>query len=94
MTYGEALIALDTGEKLRVRGIKVIMTGIAIRRAVRYNQTTYLPECVGDRFWSCTVQELSKGSHVYEARLDEILTEAEYVEKIKEGEQNGKEKTA
>ena len=89
MTYGKALVALDTGEKLRVRGIPVIITGIATRRAVRYDKTTYLPYCNGDRYWSCTVQELSKGSHVYEVRVEEILTEEEYIEQIKEGDKNG-----
>ena len=83
MTYGDALNALEVGFRCRFRGIPVIVAGMArIDNSGR-------PYCVGDRFYSCRLIEAGKsGGHIYEGRLEELMTEDEY-QKSKEAEHNG-----
>lgn len=89
MTYGDALNALDTGMQVRFRGIPVIVAGVEIKRMARVDNDGRM-YCVGNRFYSCRLLEAGKsGGHIYEGRLEELMSEAEYLETIKEGEQNG-----
>lgn len=53
MNWGQALIALDTGERCRYRGIPVIVAGVEVKRMARIDNETKQPYCAGDRFYSC-----------------------------------------
>ncbi len=87
MNWGEALIALDTGERCRYRGIPVIVAGVEIKRMARINNETTQPYCIGDKFCSCRLLGAgSSGGSMYEGRLDELQTEEEYLQSIKKGE--------
>lgn len=87
MNWGQALIALDTGERVRYRGMPVIVAGVEVKRMARIDNTTAEPYCVGDRFYSCRLLGAGRsGGHVYEGRLDELQTEEEYLQSLKEGE--------
>ncbi len=93
MNWGQALIALDTGERVRYRGMPVIIAGVEVKRMARIDNTTAEPYCVGDRFFSCRLLGAGKsGGHIYEGRLEEVQTEEEYLESLKkpkEGEEHG-----
>lgn len=87
MNWGEALIALDTGERCRYRGIPVIVAGVEIKRMARINNETTQPYCIGDKFYSCRLLGAgSSGGTLYEGRLDELQTEEEYLQNLKKGE--------
>lgn len=78
MTYGDALDALEVGFRCRFRGIPVIVAGVEVRRAARIDNDGRMC-CVGDRFYSCRLLEDGKsGGHIYEGRLEELMTEEEY----------------
>lgn len=78
MTYGDALNALEVGFRCRFRGIPVIVAGVEVRRAARIDNNGRM-YCVGDRFCSCRLLEDGKsGGHIYEGRLEELMTEEEY----------------
>ena len=78
MTYEDALDALDVGSRCRFRGIPVIVAGVEVRRAARIDNDGRM-YCVGDRFCSCRLLEDGKsGGHIYEGRLEELMTEEEY----------------
>jgi hypothetical protein len=88
MTYGDALDALEVGFRCRFRGIPVIVAGVEVRRAARIDNNGRM-YCVGDRYYSCRLLEDGKsGGHIYEGRLEELMTEEEY-QKSKEAEHNG-----
>lgn len=92
MNWGQALIALDTGERCRYRGIPVIVAGVEVKRLARVDNTTAQPYCVGDRFYSCRLLGAGQsGGTIYEGRLDELMTEEEYLHSIKKGEHHAKE---
>ena len=87
MNWGQALNALDTGERVRFRGIPCIIAGVEVKRMSRINNETYQPYCVGDKFYSCRLLGAGRsGGAMYEGRLDEIMTEGEYLMSIKERE--------
>ena len=78
MTYGDALNALEVGFRCRFRGIPVIVAGVEVKRMARIDNSGR-PYCVGDRFYSCRLIEAGKsGGHIYEGRLEELMTEDEY----------------
>ena len=88
MTYGDALNALEVGFRCRFRGIPVIVAGVEVKRMARIDNSGRM-YCVGDRFYSCRLLEDGKsGGHIYEGRLEELMTEEEY-QKSKEAEHNG-----
>ena len=88
MTYGDALNALEVGFRCRFRGIPVIVAGVEVKRMARIDNSGR-PYCVGDCFYSCRLLEDGKsGGHIYEGRLEELMTEEEY-QKSKEAEHNG-----
>ena len=83
MNWGQALIALDTGEQCRYRGIPVIVAGVEVKRMARVNNETAQPYCVGDRFYSCRLLGAGRsGGTLYEGRLDELMTEEEYLKSL------------
>lgn len=93
MTYGDALNALEVGFRCRFRGIPVIVAGVEVKRMARIHNETYQPYCVGDMFHSCRLLGAGRsGGAMYEGRLEEIMTEEEYLESIKEreGAEHGK----
>ena len=78
MTSGDALNALYDGSRCLFRGIPVIVAGVEVRRAARIDNDGRM-YCVGDRFYSCRLLEDGKsGGHIYEGRLEELMTEEEY----------------
>jgi hypothetical protein len=78
MTYGDALNALEFGTRCRFRGISVIVAGVEVRRAARVANGGNM-YCVGDLFYSCRLLGAGKsGGHIYEGRLEELMTEEEY----------------
>ena len=78
MTYGDALNALEVGFRCRFRGIPVIVAGVEVRRAARGDNDGRM-YCIGDRYYSCRLLEDGKsGGHIYEGRLEELMTEEEY----------------
>jgi hypothetical protein len=84
VNWGEALIALDTGERCRYRGIPVIVAGVEIKRMARIDNETAQPYCIGDRFYSCRLLGAgSSGGTLYEGRLEELQTEEEYLVELK-----------
>ena len=88
MTYGDALNALEVGFRCRFRGIPVIVAGVEVKRMARIDNSGRM-YCVGDRFYSCRLLADGKsGGHIYEGRLEELMTEDEY-QKSKEAEHNG-----
>jgi hypothetical protein len=88
MTYGDALNALEVGFPCRFRGMQVIVAGVEVKRMARIDNSGR-PYCVGDRFYSCRLLGAGKsGGHIYEGRLEELMTEEEY-QKSKEDEHNG-----
>lgn len=87
MNWGQALNALDTGERVRFRGIPCIITGVEVKRMARINNETYQPYCVGEMFHSCRLLGAGRsGGAMYEGRLAEVMTEEEYLVSIKERE--------
>lgn len=90
MNWGEALIALDTGERVRYRGIPCIVAGVEIKRMARVDNFTAQPYCIGDRFYSCRLLGAGgSGGTMYDGRLDELMTEEEYLMTIEnKGEKN------
>ena len=92
MNWGQALNALDTGERCRYRGIPVIVAGVEVKRMARIDNETAQPYCVGDRFFSCRLLGAGRsGGTLYEGRLDELQTEEEYLVELKK--QKEREKT-
>jgi hypothetical protein len=84
MNWGQALIALDTGERCRYRGIPVIVAGVEVKRMARIDNETKQSYCVGDRFYSCRLLGAgNSGGTMYEGRLDDLMTEHEYLESLK-----------
>lgn len=91
MNWGQALIALDTGERCRYRGIPVIVAGVEIKRMARINNETAQPYCVGDKFYSCRLLGAGKsGGTMYDGRLDELQTEEEYLMGLKKQKERDK----
>lgn len=89
MNWGQALIALDTGERCRYRGIPVIVAGVEIKRMARINNETAQPYCIGDRFYSCRLLGAGRsGGTLYEGMLDDLMTEGEYLETLKQKERD------
>lgn len=94
MNWGQALIALDTGERCRYRGILVIVAGVEVKRMARIDNETKQPYCVGDRFYSCRLLGAgNSGGTMYEGRLDELMTEHEYLEFLKKQKEEHHEQT-
>lgn len=94
MNWGQALIALDTGERCRYRGIPVIVAGVEVKRMARIDNETKQPYCDGDRFYSCRLLGAgNSGGTMYEGRLDELMTEHEYLESLKKQKEENHEQT-
>lgn len=94
MNWGQALIALDTGERCRYRGIPVIVAGVEVKRMARISNETKQPYCIGDRFYSCRLLGAgNSGGTMYEGRLDELITEHEYLESLKKQKEEHHEQT-
>ena len=94
MNWGQALIALDTGERCRYRGIPVIVAGVEVKRMARIDNETKQPYCDGDRFYSCRLLGAgNSGGTMYEGRLDELMTEHEYLESLKKQKEEHHEQT-
>lgn len=94
MNWGQALIALDTGERCRYRGIPVIVAGVEVKRLARIDNETAQPYCIGDRFYSCRLLGAGRsGGTMYDGRLDELMTEQEYLESLKKEKEEHHEQT-
>ena len=50
MNWGQALNAMDTGERVRFRGIPCIIAGVEVKRMSRIHNETHQPYCIGDKF--------------------------------------------
>lgn len=87
MNWGEALIALDIGQRVRFRGMPSIVTGVAVRRRPSRDLGSGKWGCAGDRYFG--VDLIDERGRAMTARLEELLTEEEYLISIKEGEQHG-----
>lgn len=87
MNWGQALNAMDTGERVRFRGIPCIIAGVEVKRMSRIHNETHQPYCIGDKFYSCRLLGAGRsGGAMYEGRLEEVITEEEYLVSIKKGE--------
>lgn len=94
MNWGQAMIALDTGERCRYRGIPVIVVGVGVKRMARIDNETKQPYCVGDRFFSCRLLGAGgSGGTMYEGKLDELVTEAEYLAPLKKEKEEHHERS-
>ena len=87
MNHGQALNAMDIGERVRFRGIPCIIVGVASRRKPVRDPHTGVWNCVGDMYFG--VDLIDVNGRASQGRLDEVMTEEEYLESIKEGEQHG-----
>ena len=87
MNHGQALNAMDIGERVRFRGIPCIIVGVASRRKPVRDPHTGVWRCVGDMYFG--VDLIDVNGRASQGRLDEVMTEEEYLESIKEGEHNG-----
>lgn len=88
MTYNQALNAMSIGQMCRGRnGERGIIISVSQKRAARvgFNGTPY---SFGDMFYSCTLLGFGKsGGTVYEARIEDVMTEDEYQESMKAGKE-------
>ena len=77
MTHIQALIAMDTGERVRnEKGTPCIVVGVIKQRKVAYNE--YKPYCVGEFFYTARVMEAeSRAPCVMDVRPEDLRTEAE-----------------
>ena len=87
MNHAEDLIALDVGQRVRYHGYPCIVVGVSTKRMTRRDLDTGAWSCVGDRYFG--VDLIDDTGHAMSARLEQLLTEEEYLETIKEGEQHG-----
>lgn len=87
MSWGEARAALDTGAHVRYQGRSCIVTGTAIRRKPVRDLNTGTWRCTGDWYYGADI--IDSNGRASQVRVSELMTEEEYLESIKEGEQYG-----
>lgn len=89
MTNIQALIAMDTGERVRnEKGTPCIVVGVIKQRKVAYNECK--PYCVGQFYYTARVMEAeSRAPCIMDVRPEDLRTEAEYIEEIKNRERDG-----
>lgn len=89
MTWQQAINAMETGERCRYRGMRVIVTAVMMKRKTRINTETAQPYCIGEPF--CSVRLMGAGNSggtMYEGRLEELMGEPEYLGSKKESEEH------
>lgn len=86
MNRGQALNAMDIGERVRFRGIPCVVVGVATRRKPVRDPHTGAWSCVGDMYFG--VDLIDRNGGAMQGRLDELMTEEEYLVSIKKGENN------
>lgn len=79
MTYHQALNAMSIGQMCRGHGgERGIIISVSQKRAARVD-INGTPYSFGDMFHSCTLLGFGKsGGTVYEARIEDVMTEDEY----------------
>ena len=84
MKYPQALNAMSIGQMCRGRnGERGIIIGVSQKRAARVD-INGTPYSFGDMFYSCTLLGFGKsGGTVYDARIEDVMTEDEYQESLK-----------
>lgn len=89
MTHIQAMIAMDTGERVRnKKGTPCIVVGVIKQRKVAYNECK--PYCVGEFYYTARVMEAeSRAPCIMDVRPEDLRTEAEYLEGIKNRERDG-----
>lgn len=90
MNHGQAINAMDIGERVRFRGIPCIIVGVATRRKPVRDPHTGVWSCVGDMYFG--VDLIDVNGRASQGRLDEVTTEEEYLISIKEREGAEREK--
>ena len=87
MNYHQALNAMSIGQMCRGRlGERGIIISVSQKRAARVD-INGTPYSFGDMFYSCTLLGFGKsGGTVYDARIEDVMTEEEYLQSIKERE--------
>lgn len=89
MTHIQAMTAMDTGERVRNnKGTPCIVVGVLRQRKVAYDG--YKPYCVGDFYYTARVMEAeSKAPCIMDVRPEDLRTEEEYLQEIKNREKDG-----
>lgn len=89
MNWVQAQIAMDTGEQVRnEKGTPCIVVGVIKQRKVAYNECK--PYCVGGFYYTARVMEAeSRAPCIMDVRPEDLRTEAEYLEEIKNRERDG-----
>ena len=94
MTHPQALNAMSIGQMCRGRsGERGVIISVAQKRAacVDVNGTPY---SFGDIFYSCTLLGFGKsGGTVYDARIEDVVTEDEYQNSLKKQKEEHHEQT-